>query len=105
MEIWKWLLGVTQETFASASALRHEVQVKAPLPWLGTIALRRLVDLPLGRLIVDSTKHLLLEVIYVGPVSTSDSDVGQVGSRCSSRQLTGLFTFGRWDHLNSISKW
>jgi RNA polymerase sigma-70 factor, ECF subfamily len=68
---------LTQETFASAvRALRHGAQVEAPLPWIVTIARRRLVDhYRRARRFTESTNHLRLEVIEVGPAFTSASEV------------------------------
>lgn len=66
---------LTQETFASAvSALRRGAQVDAPLPWIVTIARRRLVDhyRRTGRG-EDAHRRLEGEDVQVGPISAWSS--------------------------------
>jgi RNA polymerase sigma-70 factor (ECF subfamily) len=67
---------LTQETFASAvSALRRGAQVDAPLPWIVTIARRRLVDhyrrISRGE---DAHRRLEGEVVQVGLLATSAAE-------------------------------
>ena len=67
---------LTQETFASAvSALRRGAQVDAPLPWIVTIARRRLVDhyrrTNRGE---DAHRRLEGEVVQVGVSATSAAE-------------------------------
>ena len=67
---------LTQETFVSAiRALRNGARVDAPLPWIVTIARRRLVDhyRRTGRR-EDVHRRLETDVVQVGPLSTSAAE-------------------------------